>query len=916
MEGAKMGPLGAVAGALVAAHGQGGSLQQRLQRLGTAARAERERVLEEVAALQIRPSSGSASLPLWQLAELSWAAYAEAEVDGFRRDLSGLRDPEEEVEAQMSIFLRRGGSGSADLAVMVIRGTADRHDTKRDWHSVVLGVYPGAFVLTAAEVVRMYQEQGCEVMVTGHSLGGYFAEVLSTTLGLPGCAFAAPGPGSHLGPLEVPGFLVVNHEADCIGNHNCDLHMQPPVYLLDDGVLLLPWTAHRMDRMLQSMKKRQDWTNLTARQLCAAEPEPSIPRGTPLGLFQVWVLLLCIVSGQAAVFAEDDECGQGSCAFSALQDRARREVKETRGAELHDPFPDAKELFEWQVFGHRWSRGRGRHSDVAGPREWIQDFRLAQGHLVTLGEGEKPLCVILEGTASKLEECDKDQGHWTFEKSYFRSYGWLKRGLENDSDRDARGDPLAKMRALWLWLKVAATCLWQIRRTELGSAGSEEVPVGSKTESEKVHLPIPGQVEEEPVVESMPSSSSRDGRDLVTMASKLQPGLVTAFLARSSTLARNSITDLPSESSGIWGLKHGLEKMVNSPVFELVFAVIIFMNTILMSVQVQYRGLNVGFTLQYPGEILVKIIALDLRFVYDPWNILDFLIVLAWFVDTISQGLLPLDPLLLRLLRLMKLFRMLRLGFDSLYVMITAIRGSVAALFWSTMLLVLVLTTVSLFLQTMLEYYITGSEEEFRRLEVYHYFGTFSRSMVSLCEMTLANWPTPSRVLTENVSEVWIFFVLSFQLLVGFSVMKVIMGVFLQNTFNVASNDDVIMMSQKERAVKVHTKKMEALFDAADENGNGRLDEEEFDSIIQDPACVAWLSAMGLEASLMSGKDLYKLLCAEGTSDLSAVELCNGVASLKGNATSLNMALLQKDQLKIKDGRTFGRLWTERLVAG
>lgn len=36
-----------VVGALVAAHGQGGSLQQRLQRLGTAARAERERVLEE-----------------------------------------------------------------------------------------------------------------------------------------------------------------------------------------------------------------------------------------------------------------------------------------------------------------------------------------------------------------------------------------------------------------------------------------------------------------------------------------------------------------------------------------------------------------------------------------------------------------------------------------------------------------------------------------------------------------------------------------------------------------------------------------------------------------------------------------------------------------------------------------------------
>ena len=33
-------------------------------------------------------------------------------------------------------------------------------------------------------------------------------------------------------------------------------------------------------------------------------------------------------------------------------------------------------------------------------------------------------------------------------------------------------------------------------------------------------------------------------------------------------------------------------------------------------------------------------------------------------------------------------------------------------------------------------------------------------------------------------------------------VMKVIMGVFLQITFYVASNDDVIMMSQKERPKK------------------------------------------------------------------------------------------------------------------
>ncbi|CAE7670578.1 scn4aa, partial [Symbiodinium necroappetens] len=113
-------------------------------------------------------------------------------------------------------------------------------------------------------------------------------------------------------------------------------------------------------------------------------------------------------------------------------------------------------------------------------------------------------------------------------------------------------------------------------------------------------------------------------------------------------------------------------------------------------------------------------------------------------------------------------------------------------------------------------------------------------------------------------------------------VMKVIMGVFLQVTFYVASNDDVIMMSQKERALKVHTQKMTELFVAADENGNGRLDQDEFETIISDPTCIAWLSAMGFETSMLSGQDLYRLLCAEGTNDLSAEELCKGVAELKG----------------------------------
>jgi hypothetical protein len=42
------------------------------------------------------------------------------------------------------------------------------------------------------------------------------------------------------------------------------------VYILDDGVLMLPWTAHRMDKMLQYMLKREDTRLMRRRD--AGEP--------------------------------------------------------------------------------------------------------------------------------------------------------------------------------------------------------------------------------------------------------------------------------------------------------------------------------------------------------------------------------------------------------------------------------------------------------------------------------------------------------------------------------------------------------------------------------------------------------------------------------------------------------------------
>ena len=55
----------------------------------------------------------------------------------------------------------------------------------------------GALVMLSS-VRRMYQQQGCKVMVTGHSLGGYLAEVVATTLGAHTYSQSTPIPNSPI----------------------------------------------------------------------------------------------------------------------------------------------------------------------------------------------------------------------------------------------------------------------------------------------------------------------------------------------------------------------------------------------------------------------------------------------------------------------------------------------------------------------------------------------------------------------------------------------------------------------------------------------------------------------------------------------------------------------------------------------
>lgn len=390
-----------------------------------------------------------------------------------------------------------------------------------------------------------------------------------------------------------------------------------------------------------------------------------------------------------------------------------------------------------------------------------------------------------------------------------------------------------------------------------------------------------------------------------------------------------------SASSGVLKAEtpKGIFKFVFDPMFETVICVLIVINSIVMSFEAQHAGLTLGYDLGirtynapgtelWPGaadvfvasewffgpifaaELILKVIGMKCQFLRDFWNYFDTIMVVAWFVDTVFSGLLPVDPMLLRLARLARLLRLMRLvrklkGFDALYILTTALRGSVTVLLWSFLMLFLLQLMFALFLQRVvsdsIESNIANQVLMAESNELFLYFGTCSRCLLTMFEITLGNWPPVARLLQDHVSEAFTAFSIIHKITIGYALIAVINGVFLKETFQAADNDDKIMMRNTEKKRHQHIKKMKSLFEAADETGDGVLDQEEFMQVMTDPEIVNWLAAMDLHIS--DPNMVFDMVQEDG--GITAEQLVKGVSRLKGSARSTDLHLLTLDVKKL-----------------
>lgn len=394
--------------------------------------------------------------------------------------------------------------------------------------------------------------------------------------------------------------------------------------------------------------------------------------------------------------------------------------------------------------------------------------------------------------------------------------------------------------------------------------------------------------------------------------------------------------------------------IVLHPYFEFFFAVIVFFQAFMLGVQSQCTGVATGGTLQFDNrsrpcsdavrvfvfeisdtillvifslEVVLKLIAHKSSYFHHKWHLVDLSIVFTdictselWqrLLPSMMQGdedsMIANTSVLLRQFRVVKLLRLFKAlkpaqAMDALFLITTALQGCATALVHTAIFLCMLQFGAAMLLGQVLEFFYFHDETKplEQRLEVYQYFGTFSRACLSMFEVTLANWPPVCRLLTENVSE-WFspLFVLH-KIVVGFAVVGVINGVFMQETFKAAASDDRIMVRQKRRAGQAFRKKMQRLFikaamidektKSSEEIMRTALSMEEFRYIVDKAPVKLWLAAMGLEAD---NPDTLFNLIDNGDGALTLDELITGCAKLQGPARSMDLALVLKELKRLQ----------------
>eukprot|EP00929_Paragymnodinium_shiwhaense_P120576 TRINITY_DN9253_c0_g3_i1.p1 TRINITY_DN9253_c0_g3~~TRINITY_DN9253_c0_g3_i1.p1 ORF type:complete len:571 (+),score=64.73 TRINITY_DN9253_c0_g3_i1:133-1845(+) len=355
-----------------------------------------------------------------------------------------------------------------------------------------------------------------------------------------------------------------------------------------------------------------------------------------------------------------------------------------------------------------------------------------------------------------------------------------------------------------------------------------------------------------------------------------------------------------------------VRRFVRSDTFEHIAAVAVLVNAAMMGMETSLLGPQLRdhaahwllqcvfyaeqtFCVVFTLELLLKLFTFRSEFFCgNSWklNMFDTCIVTLQLADQVShathteeEGPLSVSTVkclrLLRLLRIVRLLRVLHLV-DELQHIIISLVGSLSSLGWVLMMLSLLVYFFSVLFTQMALINVPLDDPHYER--IMHFFGSIPNTVLTLFGSIFGGvqWDEPVLLLNSSLSPTaGILFCLyiAFCLI---AVMNVVTGVFVDKALRSACVTE-------EKTLAKHVARI--FFDG--DHANQQISWETFEAKLTEADMEDYFKAIDVDES--EAQNLFELLDTDNSGGVDARELVTGLLRLRGNAGSLEVALMMRE---------------------
>mmetsp|Transcript_10883 Transcript_10883/g.26083 ORF Transcript_10883/g.26083 Transcript_10883/m.26083 type:complete len:613 (+) Transcript_10883:3-1841(+) len=374
-------------------------------------------------------------------------------------------------------------------------------------------------------------------------------------------------------------------------------------------------------------------------------------------------------------------------------------------------------------------------------------------------------------------------------------------------------------------------------------------------------------------------------------------------------------------------------RIVEHPAFDVFFASIVLVNSILIGVDVEnmlqdlgqpvsVRVLQYLCTSLFLTELILRVSAAGCQVFWSEdwaWMFLDVLIVTlslweivvdiaeAYEEQGLDEGVSGISSLkafrIIRLTRILKTAQLMRVFrfVMALRTLVQSVLHTMKALLWALLLLLLIVYVFAvLFTQAMHDYRMDPEIPEPKLpedVEFYanRYFSSLVEGMLCLF-MSIAGGVSWEQVILPltYVSWLWVGCFIMYISFTYFAVLNVVTAVFCQSAIESAQNDHATVVQNMLDNKESHLKKLRALFSKFDIQQNGGITYGMFEEKMNSPAVREYFETLGLD--VWDPWSFFKLLDEDGGGLVEIEEFFMGCLRFSGQARAMDVGKIIQDQ--------------------